>query len=109
MSGTAPIHYRATLLTVVLGGEGRGGEGNYSTGLPCSKPFASLLVADHAGIRHRKKPIEKDRVVCMALVDLQKAYDNVNRLKLWTVLEELVLKEDYYKQFRHWMRMERQE
>ena len=66
-------------------------------------------MAEHDGIRHRKKPIDKDRVVCMALVDLQKAYDNVNRLKLWKVLEELVLKEDYYKQFRHWMRMERQE
>ena len=36
-------------------------------------------------------------------------YDNVNRQKLWKVLEELVLKEYYYKQFRHWMRMERQE
>ena len=56
-----------------------------------------------------KKPIKKDRVVCMESVDLEKAYDNVNRLKLWKVLEELVFKEDYYEQFRHWMRMERQE
>ena len=56
-----------------------------------------------------EKPIAKDRVMCMALVDLEKAYDNVNRQKLWKVLEELVLKEDYYEQFRHWMRMERQE
>ena len=56
-----------------------------------------------------EKPIEKDRVVCMAFVDLEKAYDNVNRQKLRKVLEELVLKEDYYEQFRHWMRMERQE
>ena len=55
-----------------------------------------------------EKTIEKDRVVCMAFVDLEKAYDNVNRLKLWKVLEELVFKEDYYEQFRHWMRMERQ-
>ena len=55
-----------------------------------------------------EKPIEKDRVVCMAFVDLEKEYDNANRQKLWKVLEELVLKEDYYEQFRHWMRMERQ-
>ena len=41
-----------------------------------------------------EKPIEKDRVVCMAFVDLEKAYDNVNRQRLWKVLEELVLKED---------------
>ena len=27
LSGAAPTHYRATLSTVVLGGEGRGGEG----------------------------------------------------------------------------------
>ena len=33
--------------------------------------------------------------------------DNVNRQKLWKVMEELVLKEDYYKQFKHCM--ERQE
>ena len=56
-----------------------------------------------------EKTIEKDRVACMAFVDLEKAYNNVNRQKLWKVLEELVLKEDYYEQFRHWMRMERQE
>ena len=56
-----------------------------------------------------EKPIEKDRVVCMAFVDLEKAYDNVNRQKLRRVMEELVLKEDYYEQFRHCMRMERQE
>ena len=34
-----------------------------------------------------EKPIEKDRVMCMAFVDLEKAYDNVNRLKLRKVLE----------------------
>ena len=55
-----------------------------------------------------EKPIEKDRVVYMAFMDLEKAYDNVNRQKLWKVLEELVFKEDYYKQSRHCMRMERQ-
>ena len=42
-----------------------------------------------------EKPIEKDRVVYMAFVDLEKAYDNVNKLKLRKVMEELVLKEDY--------------
>ena len=36
-------------------------------------------------------------------------YDNVNRQKLRRVMEELVLKEDYYEQFRHCMRMKRQE
>jgi len=35
-----------------------------------------------------EKTIEKDRVVYMAFVDLEKAYDNVNRQKLWNVLEE---------------------
>ena len=52
-----------------------------------------------------KKPINKDRMMCMALVDLEKAYDNVNRLKLRKVMDELVFKEDYYEQIRHWMRM----
>ena len=56
-----------------------------------------------------EKTIAKDRVMCMAFVDLEKEYDNVNRQKLWKMLEELVLKEDYYEQFRHCTRMERQE
>ena len=35
-----------------------------------------------------EKTIEKDKVVYMAFVDLEKAYDKVNREKLWRVLEE---------------------
>ena len=63
-----------------------------------------------------EKTIEKDRVVYMAFVDLEKAYDNVNRQKLWNVLEEYgvrgrllrAVEEDYYEQLRHCTRMERQ-
>ena len=39
-----------------------------------------------------EKTIEKDRSVYIAFVDLEKAYDNVNRLKLWKVLEEYGVK-----------------
>ena len=39
-----------------------------------------------------EKTIEKDRVLYMAFVDLEKAYDNVNRIKLWKVLEEYDVK-----------------
>ena len=35
-----------------------------------------------------EKSIEKDKVVYMAFVDLEKTYDKVNREKLWRVLEE---------------------
>ena len=39
-----------------------------------------------------EKTIKKDRSVYIAFVDLEKAYDNVNRLKLWKVLEEYGVK-----------------
>ena len=35
-----------------------------------------------------EKTIEKDKVVYMAFVDIDKAHDNVNREKLWRVLED---------------------
>ena len=39
-----------------------------------------------------EKTIEKDRSVYIVFVDLEKAYNNVNRLKLWKVLEEYGVK-----------------
>ena len=39
-----------------------------------------------------KKTIEKDRKMYMAFVDLEKAYDNVSREKLWKVLDEYGVK-----------------
>ena len=39
-----------------------------------------------------EKTIEKDRVLYMAFVDSKKVYDNVNRIKLWKVLEEYDVK-----------------
>ena len=39
-----------------------------------------------------EKTIEKDKKVYMAFVDLEKAYDNVSREKLWKVLDEYGVK-----------------
>ena len=39
-----------------------------------------------------EKAIEKDMKVYMVFVDLEKAYDNVSRNKLWKVLEEYEVK-----------------
>ena len=54
-----------------------------------------------------EKTIEKDRVVYMAFVDLEKAYDNVNRESYGGCWKSMVLKEDYCEQFRCCMRTER--
>ena len=35
-----------------------------------------------------EKSVEKDKVVYMAFVNIEKACDNVNREKLWRVLDE---------------------
>ena len=65
LSGAAHTHYRATLSTVVLGGEWRGekrrgGNGVEGRGeklqywITTCQARASLLVAEHAAFRHNK-------------------------------------------------------
>ena len=60
-------------------------QGGFRAGRSCNDQiFAVRQVVE--------KTIEKDRVLYMAFVDLEKAYDNVNRIKLWKVLEEYDVK-----------------
>ena len=66
-------------------GKGMDEQGGFRAGRSCSDQiFAVRQVVE--------KTIEKDRVLYMAFVDLEKAYDNVNRTKLWKVLEEYDVK-----------------
>ena len=56
-----------------------------------------------------EKTIEKDKKVYMAFVDLEKAYDNVSREKLWKVLDEYGVKGKLLRAIqRHCTRMVRQ-
>ena len=56
-------------------------QGGFRTGRGCSDQiFAVKQIVE--------KTIEKDKKTYMAFVDLEKAYDNVSREKLWKVLDE---------------------
>ena len=60
-------------------------QGGFRSGRGCSDQiFAVKQIVE--------KTIEKDRQMYMAFVDLEKAYDNVSREKLWKVLDEYGVK-----------------
>ena len=50
-----------------------------------------------------EKTIEKNKKIYMAFVDLEKAYDNVSREKLWVVLDKYGIKGSCLGLFRHCM------